>query len=413
MWTDTLQPAIPVVTTLGVTIAAAFAVLFSLRARHRSQQEQIAHYLDKHQPYFAYVSIHIDGTEPLLPPPGRLEPLELKAIQTKLLEWIETIDGSHRHKLIELCRELGLIELERQRLRSARHSDRIDAAYHLGVMRAHDCTDELIAMLDREKSASTAFVVGRAVAKCAAGEQDLKRLVLKLAEYHPQSCQLIADIVASSSLDPLPVYSELLQSDSEPAVITALIGLSACNAQGPAPVLEQLAKSGRKEVRIKASKLLLQYPHLLSANRLGQLLQSPDWEIRAAAVKTVGEHRLSLAFSFLAHSLSDDNWWVRHYGAQSLALFGLQGFQTLCRTARDTDNKLCREMALNAIRDGLEQAAITAAGDTRQALYYNELCFTYRKTFNENVPESLIQAFRHPFNDIHTSPLTPAPRISS
>lgn len=397
MWMDTLEPAVPVVTTLGVMIAGGFAVLFSLRAANRTQQNQITSYLEKHQPYFTYLSIHIDGEERLLPPPGRLEPLELKAIQKKLLEWIETIDGSHRSKLIELCEELGLVELERKRLQSSKHGDRIDAAYHLGVMRAKGCSDDLIALLDQEKEASTAFVVGRAAAKCAANQQDLKKLVLKLVEHHPQSHQLIADIVASSSLDPHSMYSELLQSDNVQHVIVALIGLSACNAPGPLPVLEQLANSKQKEVRIKASKLLLQYSHLLSAERFSLLLAHPDWEIRAAAARTVGEHRLAFYMDALTPALSDDNWWVRHYGAKSFALFGLQGFQALCETASSSEDKMCRETAMDAIRDEMENAALTASQDIKQVLYYNELTFTYQKTFNE----------------LYTSPSVQHPRISS
>ncbi|UQZ85196.1 hypothetical protein SK3146_04479 [Paenibacillus konkukensis] len=70
MWTEPLQPAFSVAAALGVLIAGGFAALFGLRAKHRLQQEKTAFYLDKHLSYFSYLSMHIDGKEPLLPPPA-------------------------------------------------------------------------------------------------------------------------------------------------------------------------------------------------------------------------------------------------------------------------------------------------------------------------------------------------------
>ncbi|HEY1212904.1 MAG TPA: hypothetical protein VGE93_04650, partial [Bryobacteraceae bacterium] len=111
------------------------------------------------------------------------------------------------------------MELERQRLRSTSHGIRVEAAYHLGVMRAAECTGELLKLLEREGSESTAFVVGRAAAKCADTLQDLHRLLELLTRYHPEAHQLIADIIASSSLDPAPLFAELLHQEMNEAVL--------------------------------------------------------------------------------------------------------------------------------------------------------------------------------------------------
>ncbi|UUZ83642.1 hypothetical protein LJK88_07385 [Paenibacillus sp. P26] len=153
--------------------------------RHAGAADQIRQSLDKHQDYFTYLSAHIDQEGPLMPPPGKLSPAEQSAIQSKSLEWIETIGGEHRDKLTALCRDMGLVELERKRLRSPRRGTRIEAAYRLGIMRASECTEDLLKLLEQEGAESTAFVVGRAAAKCAGSLEELHRLLILLTRQAP------------------------------------------------------------------------------------------------------------------------------------------------------------------------------------------------------------------------------------
>jgi hypothetical protein len=384
MLTETLQPAMITAALLIAIIAGAFTFLFTMRAKSHALEQKTSFYLNKHQDYFTYISINIDGPEALLPPPGKLKEVELKAIQKKLLEWIETIKGSHREKLSDLCTDMGLVELELKRLQSFRHWDRIDAAYHLGIMRAKECETELISLLEREAEDSTAFVIARAAAKCARKPGELRKVILRLAKYHPQSHQLIADIVGSSTLDPIPLYLELLQSEDDNLRIIAMTGLSGRNEPDSIPALKQLAHSANLEVRIKSSKLLLQAGHLLLPDQISAYIHHPDWEIRAAAVKMVGEQRMYDFIDDLKENLSDDNWWVRHHSAKVLAQLGLEGFQTLCETASGTNEGLDRDMAWDAIHDEMESAAALASQDIRQILHFNELSHTYEKMFNES-----------------------------
>ncbi|MDF2960548.1 MAG: hypothetical protein K0S39_2283 [Paenibacillus sp.] len=380
---EALEPALITVAVLAALIIGAFSILYVLRVRNRRLDKQTAYYLDKHQHYFTYVTINIDGPEALLPPPGPLNVTELRAIRVKLLEWIETLDGSHRTKLTDLCRDMGLVELERKRLHSVRHWERIDAAYHLGVMRAKECTGELLTLLEREAHEATAFVVGRAAAKCAGTPGELRRLILRLIKHHPQSLQLIADIMASSELDAVPIYLELLQSGEDDLVSVALTGLSGRNDAVLFPVLELLAESKHKEIRIKASKLLLEYPHLLPQERIEGLIRHPDWEIRAAAVRITGTQKLPAFMDAMKRGLADESWWVRYYSAKSLANLGLEGFQALCETACSSDDELCRDTAWDAIHQEMEHAAVLASQEIRHILHFNRLSHLYETMFNE------------------------------
>lgn len=330
MWMEPFDKAATVLNALSLTVAGGFAALFVLRARHKTVAVRMKQSLEKHQDYFTYLSANIDGEDALLPPPGRLAPIELKAIQSKLLEWLETIGGEYREKLTALCRDLGLVELERERLRSPGHGVRVEAAYRLGVMRAAECTGELLQLLEREGRESTAFVVGRAAAKCADRPEHLRRLLQLLAEHHPEARQLIADTMASSALDPAPLYAELLQTEHNEAMLAvAMIGLSGRNEPEAAGSLDRLIGSESKEIRIKAAKLLLQHSRLFPPERIGELIRHPDWEIRAAAVKAVGEQKLDSYLEALASCMSDEEWWVRYYSAKSLTRLGFAGMARL------------------------------------------------------------------------------------
>jgi hypothetical protein len=324
---EPFDQAATVLYALSLTSAGGFAALFLLRARRGDEAERTRQSLEKYQDYFAYLSANIDGAEPLLPPPGQLSPIELKAIQSKLLEWIETIGGEYRGRLTELCNEMGLVEQERKRLRSPKHGLRMEAAYRLGIMRAQQCTDELLQLLEQEGVESTAFVVGRAAAKCAGTLEELRRLLLLLLQNHPDAQQLIADIIASSSLDPAPLYIELLRmEDREAPVCVALIGLTGRNDPDAFGPLNRLLESECKEIRIKAAKALLQYSHMLPMERLGDLIRHSDWEIRAAAIKAIGEWQLDFELEALNESMVDEEWWVRYYSASTLAQAGTAGY---------------------------------------------------------------------------------------
>ncbi|WP_248926010.1 HEAT repeat domain-containing protein [Paenibacillus hamazuiensis] len=380
MWMEPYDQAASVLNALSITVAGGFCALFVLRARRRADAERIKTSLEKHKNYFAYLSMSLGSTDALLPPPGRLTPADLKAIQIKLLEWMETIGGEYRDQLTDLCRDLGLVELERKRLRSARHGVRLEAAYRLGMMRAAECTGELLQLLEREAGESTAFVVGRAAAKCAETLDDLRRVLLLLTEHHPEAHQLIADIAASSSLDPAPLFTELLaKEDCEAHLIVALTGLSGRNDPEVAGAVLRLIDSGYKEVRIKAAKVYLQVAHPLTPGRIGELIRHPDWEIRAAAVKAVGRLQLDAHIGVLTDCLGDAEWWVRYYSAESLSRLGPAGFEALCEAACGGENAASLDFVRETVQEELSRAKALVPQDTRQTASYDRLFFIYQR----------------------------------
>jgi hypothetical protein len=394
MLTDLMEPIFMITAILLALITGGLAILFILRTKSRSSEQQTAFYLHKHKDYFQYLSIHIDNPEPLLPPPGRLKLRELVAIQQKLLEWIEMFEGSHRDKLSQLCVDMGFVERERKRLHSLRHWERIDAAYHLGAMRAKNCCGELLSLLEREFDDSTAFVIGRAAAKCAQQPGELRKLVLRLAKHHPQSHHLILDIAGSSSLNPLPLYLDLLQAQDIDLNLLALIGLTGYNESDAIPFLYGFVQSEHKELRIKAAKLLMQYTHLLQPEQLIAFMVHSDWEIRAAAMKVAGEHPTGDFILVLKEALNDPDRRVRHNSTQSLAKLGLRGFEALCE-AHMAPDILNMNTVSEVVHEQLEIASALAEQDITQRIYFNELSHMYEKICNVSYVNQSLKPLRN------------------
>ncbi|WP_282937762.1 HEAT repeat domain-containing protein [Paenibacillus sp. RC67] len=395
---EPLQETASVLYVLGAAIACGFGVLGLLRFRNLRNTRQLNQSLAKHQDYFAYLSVQMDDTEVLLPPPGSLTQVELRAVQSKLLEWIETIHGRHRDKLTTLCRDMGLIEMERRRLNSPWHVVRVEAAYHLGVMRSGECIEALLELLERETAESTAFVIGRAAAKCAQKPDELHRLMSLLLKRHPHALHLTADILSASSLDPAPLYARILETETDEAMLKlALIGLSAGNHPYSIAALDRLLLSDAVDVRISAAKLLLKYPQLLPSGRVGELLCHPDEEIRAAAAQAVGEHQLLFYIEPLKASLTDPQWQVRYSSARSLVYLGLEGFEVLCETARDMKAGPAQDTVWNAIHEAMDRSAAAAAQEVRQIPLQNELSRLYRTIFQQNYTSLPVTADSHRF----------------
>lgn len=355
---NAVSAVLPFVYALCGLTAVGFAALYGLRLRNRRRGKLSTAYREKLRDYFNYVGANLDGEEALRPPAGSLEPLELRVIGRKLEEWMEGIEGRHRDRLAELCLTLGLVGLERGRLRSRLPWVRIDAAHRLGAMRAREAAPELLALLALEPPGPAGFVIARAAAKCTRSADDLRQLAELLAARAPGSRELAADILASSPLDPQPLYAELLESDDEPLILLALAGLAGGGRLAAPAALTRLADDARKEVRVKAAKLLLAYPHLLPNGRLDAFLRHDDWEIRAAAAKAAGELGNPANAVRLRRSLRDGQWWVRHHGAVALTQLGDTGFRVLCETAGAPDESPeTRKAAYDAIHEALNRAS--------------------------------------------------------
>jgi HEAT repeat protein len=361
-----------VISLLTVMIGAGLAVLAVLRIRRQREKLWADYYLDKNREYLAYVSAHIVEEDRLRPPAAPLSKHELRVIGGKLSEWIEALDGAQRDKLVELCRDLGLVDMELKRLRSFWRWQRIDAAFRLGTMRAREALPGLHKLLEKEAHDASAFVAARAIAKCAASLDDLKRMTVHMLKTAGDSAELLADILAASTLDVKPLFEELLQSEDIASQRLALTGLFGQNRPVSPELFQHLVRSEDIGISRLAVRLLLRQPQALTGAELRTLADHPDGEIRAEVARSIGELGDPSGVSLLRELLGDESWLVRYFSARALIALDEPGFAALCEEAAKRESSASGRAAWDAIHEELSRAD-PAAADVPETLRLNRL----------------------------------------
>ena len=367
-----LSAALNVISLLTVMIGAGLAVLAVLRIRRQREKLWADYYLDKNREYLAYVSAHIVEEDRLRPPAAPLSKHELRVIGGKLSEWIEALDGAQRDKLVELCRDLGLVDMELKRLRSFWRWQRIDAAFRLGTMRAREALPGLHKLLEKEAHDASAFVAARAIAKCAASLDDLKRMTVHMLKTAGDSAELLADILAASTLDVKPLFEELLQSEDIASQRLALTGLFGQNRPVSPELFQHLVRSEVIGISRLAVRLLLRQPQALTGAELRTLADHPDGEIRAEVARSIGELGDPSGVSLLRELLGDESWLVRYFSARALIALDEPGFAALCEEAGERESSASGRAAWDAIHEELSRAD-PAAADVPETLRLNRL----------------------------------------
>lgn len=353
----------------GVT-ALGMILLFGLKLRNIAAEKRARRCLENYHDYFVYLQAHGDEEERLKPPHGDLTLQEKKIIQKKLLELMESFAGVHRARLGQLCEDMGLVELDLQRLDGAWKWTRVDAAYNLGVMRSRRAVPDLLRLLEQLDYDPSLFIVARAIARCARSEADLIEMVRHLVKHRKSFHQLVVDILSESDVDAAPVYASFLREEDTDLVEIGLIGLAARPPSQLELHVQGLVQSREKEVRIKAVKLLCKDARQLTDKRVREFLAHPDWEIRAAVAKAVGMHGLSSHIPLLKQAVSDPNWWVCHHSVRSLARLHLDGFAALCEILREGRFGTGLHMAHQAVQEELEKGK-RHLGDPELLRQYN------------------------------------------
>lgn len=365
---------------LIVFIALIFLGLFGLRARSIWLERQTAAYLTKHQDYFDYVKTYLYEDAPLQKPIGTLSRSELKVIQTKLFQWMDTIVGAERDKLALLCRELGLVKLNVRRLRSEIHWIRLDAAYNLGVLQAGTAVPLLQQLLDEERYDSPAFVIARAISRSAERPEQLDAMVRSLAKHRKQSHRLVAEVLALSRLNYTVLLLGYLKEHDEELQRIALTCLHNRPVPGGLQLLSPFLASEDPELRLLAVQSLVRQGEAQTPERLGVWLRHEDSSVRAEAAEALGRIEAEPAIELLKEGLSDSDWRVRTTSARSLVRQQDSGFRALCEIAVSTERPESAKVACEVIQEELMHGSLYM-DDFEQALQHNRRLRIYRQFF--------------------------------
>ncbi|MFS0556625.1 HEAT repeat domain-containing protein [Brevibacillus sp. 179-C9.3 HS] len=375
----------------GLTVLGLL-VLFALKLRNISVEKQTMRCLEKYRDYFIYLQAHGEEEERLQVPYGEVTQKEKQIIQKKLFELMERVTGIHRDKLIRLCEDMGLVELDIQRLNGAWKWTRVDAAYNLGIMRSKLAVPGLLTLLQKNANDTSVFIIARSIAKCARNTDDLREMVVQVVRARKNVHQLVVDIISDSQVDTASLFAELLQESDGELVKVGLIGYAVHAQPGMEPVLRRLIQSTDKEVRIKAVKLMCRDVRYLNEQTVTDFMNHKDWEIRAMVAKAIGTLKLLPYIPSLKKAVGDASWWVRHHSARSLAQLEVEGFAALCEILQEERNGQKSEMAHQVIQEELEKEKLVIhdATATEKLVQYNEKLHLYRKSYRKTI--STVQA---------------------
>ena len=384
-----LTTAVLFLYALCAVMIVGLVVLFTLKIRNISADNKARHCQEKYRDYFVYLQAHGEEEERFKVPHGEVTQSEKQIMQKKLFELMELFTGVHRQKFIWLCEDLGLIELDRKRLKGAWKWTRVDAAYNLGMMRSKEALPDLLQLLEKSSYDPSIFIFARSIARCARDTGDLREMVLLLVRYKKNFHELIVDILSDSQIDTAPLFASFLREENTDLVKIGQIGLLAQSQTQPGieSALYKLVESEDKDIRIKAVKLVCQDVRYLTDQRVKAFMNHKDWEIRAMMAKAVGELGLDGYIPMLKSAVGDSSWWVRHHSAYSLTALEVDGFAALCEILREErmGNKL--QMAHQVIQEELEKGKQQAAAtqDVEKQLQYNQKLHLYHKSYRKTI----------------------------
>jgi hypothetical protein len=365
-------------------IVMALIGLFSLRSRAIWQERRTRHYLQKHQNYFDYVASHLHDKEPIQRPDGQITRSELKVIQKKLFDWMGVIVGAEHEKLSNLCRDLGLVDLNMQRLRSEIHGTRLDAVHNLGVMQAKEAVPALMQLLEEEKYGLPSFVIARAISKCVQSEEEMDQMIRILVKHRKQSHShlLVADVLTQSRIDCTPILYRFVKEGDNQLQKIALTALHNQFIPGTQDLLWSLVWSDDAELRILAVQAIIRQGTLLKPEQMGKLMQHEDVAVRAEAADAFGQLGMVAALDLLKEGMKDTDWRVRYNSAKSLIRLGDSGFRMLCQVAVSESGTLAASLAADMIQEELSKGSFYSK-DLNQTIRHNNRLRIYQQFYTQ------------------------------
>jgi HEAT repeat protein len=365
---------------ITVLIILLTFVLIGFRIRAMWLQKRVQHVLRKHQDYFDYVKSNMFESTPLQKPIGSIHRAELLVIQGKLLNWMEKIVGAECDRLTELCRDLGLVDLNMRRLQNEIHWIRLDAAYNLGIMQAKEATPALLQLLEEERYGTSAFVIARSISKCAQDVNQLDRMVRILAKHSKQSHRLVTSMLVLSRLDWTPLLLEYLNETDEQLVKIALTSLQTRSLPGTEDMLSSLMGAEDSELRLLAVQAMVHQGTRMTPEQMNELMRHEDADVRAEAADAFGQVGMVASVDSLKEGLEDSDRRVRYNSARSLVDLDSAGFAALCEVALHGSNSREVTLASNVIQEELSNGPIYSE-DLEQAIRHNMRLDIYRRYF--------------------------------
>ncbi len=208
------------------------------------------------------------------------------------------------------------------------------------------------------------------------GATAIPRLTEILASAHPETRQLVADILGEiRHPGAVPALLQAARGQFFTVRARAATALAKIGDPQAVPVLIELLGDKEPTVRIAAALALGKFKDPSCLLRLTDvLLEDREIEVRQAAAQGLAETRLPQAVPFLIEAMGDSFWWYEREDAsgpllEALEKFGAQAVGPLIGALTDSEGAVRRNAAVLLGRIG-DTRAVEALGMTLYDMHY-------------------------------------------
>ncbi len=290
---------------------------------------------------------------------------QLKASDKKLLirvfiELLPKLKGDYASLVVNLMRELGILDRGIKELSSPKWWKRAEACSALGYFDDPTVISALENALD-DPIVSVRLEAARSLSKLNA-VQSVAGLVARLAMVDPSHSLGVTQIFRS--LGSRAVLELVAVLDSDVSDNVKVLAADALGYIGDSRVLPSLLRhfdsSDIGDVQSGGTHFIsrgrgfsanpqpirrsitLQMTLMQALTRLGdeagaraieRAMDDPVWEMRAQAAQCIGQMSWRHAIPKLERLLHDNHWWVRYHAAEALFRLGVRGRKTLMAAA--------------------------------------------------------------------------------
>lgn len=273
--------------------------------------------------------------------------IKQKAMEELLSRYVKVLEGEEEKKRLSDLATHCLQGYYRKRLKSKKWSHRMNALYHIEDFHMIKLLDEVVILSSKKNITHQENIhVLRILATFQF--KGLKEVL----HYHDLSEYEYRSIFMRLNHD---LFDQFVLSfhKSTPSLQYAILDvISLKKALEYRFFTENIFKTYKGEVRLRALKALAEIGYVSNIEPYLQLLYSSSWQERMVAAKLIGSIKEEKGIPRLIELLHDQIWWVRSQAGQSISQFsnGKAILQSVLETSKDA---FARDMAWDWLHKGV------------------------------------------------------------
>lgn len=270
-----------------------------------------------------------------------------EVIENRLLYYFENFKREFKHKLIELCEYIGIIEYEIKNLNNRDNFRKALAAKRLGDFRSKKSISALLQEINITNN-DVKYNILLALAKIGEEEAFIKAFrnidsVVILSE------RSLIEIIDSFEGDKNKIYKYMINSSNN--FIASVFIKSAGNYKNVL-LNNEISKylfSGDKELKIASVKAIGSIGDEKYLDVIIKLLEDSEWEVRAVTARALGSFNNVKILMPLVKALSDSQWYVRFNAATSI-LNHSEGVKVVSHVFQGED-RFAKDIIISAVEN--------------------------------------------------------------